>query len=140
MVRARGPGERAQMTSTGYLLSTCEGTSNRELIDDGAAWVLRGSEQEQRDRTARAKALFSLLATTSSGRAKELVKQGFSDRNGMIAYGRVRERFGKTTGVAKLTDVFQFQWTSCDSLEEKWLKWVKLMRQGSTTSLGRRRS
>ena len=47
-----------------------------------------------------------------------------------------RERFGKTAGVAKLSDVFQFQWTPCDSLEDKWLRWQKLMRQVNMTSLG----
>ena len=50
-----------------------------------------------------------MLAATTSGRGKELVKQGLSDRNGMIAFGRIRERFGKTAGVAKLSEVFQFQ-------------------------------
>ena len=64
-----------------------------------------------------------MLATTTSSRAKELLKQGLNDRNGMIVFGRVRERFGKTSGVAKPIDVFQ--WTSSDSLEDKWLKWVR---------------
>ena len=54
----------------------------------------------------------------------------------MIAFGKVRERFGKTAGVAKLTDVFQFQWTSTESLEDKWLRWQKLMRPVNMTSLG----
>ena len=54
----------------------------------------------------------------------------------MIAFGRTREGFGKTAGVAKLSDVFQFQWTSPDSLEDKWLRWQKLMRQVNMTSLG----
>ena len=98
--------------------------------------ILQGDEQERENRTAGVKALYSMLAATTSGRAQELVKQGLSDRNGMIASGRIRERFSKTAGVAKLSDVFQFQWTSPDSLEDKWLRWQKLMRQVNMTSLG----
>ena len=115
------------------LLNTC---TNRVLIEDGASWILQGDEQEQGDPTAGAKALHSMLASTSSGRAKELVKQGLSERNSMVAFGRIRERFDKTAGVAKLSDVFQFQWTSSDSLEDKWLRWQRLMRQVNVTSLG----
>ena len=85
-VTSRGQDERSQMHAMSLLLSTCEGMTNRVLIDDGAR----------------------LLAATTSGRAKELVKQGLSDRNGMIALGRIRERLGKTAGVAKISDVFQF--------------------------------
>ena len=110
--------------------------TNTVLIDDGARWILHGEEQERENRTAGVKALPSMLATTTSGRAEELVKQGLSDRNGMIASGRIRERFGKTAGVAKLSDVFQFQWASSDSLEDKWLRWLKLMRQANMTSVG----
>ena len=51
-----------------------------------ARWILQGDEQERENRTAGVKALHSMLAATTSGRAKELVKQGLSDRNG---YGRV---------------------------------------------------
>ena len=116
--------------------NTCSGMTNRVLIDDGARWILQGDEQERENRTADVKALYSMLAATTSGRAKELVKQGLSERNGMIAFGRIRERFGKTVGVAKLSDVFQFQWTSPDSLEDQWLRLRKLMRQVNMTSLG----
>ena len=118
------------------LLNTCSGMTNRVLIDDGARWILHGDEQERENRTAGVKALYSMLAATTSGLAKELVKQGLSDRNGMIAFGRIRERFGKTAGVAKPSDVFQFQWTSPDSLEDTWLNWQKLTRQVNMTSLG----
>ena len=65
------------MHAMSMLLSTCDGMSDRLLIDEGANWTLQGSEQEQRDRTAGVKALCSMLASTTSGRAKELVKQGF---------------------------------------------------------------
>ena len=56
--------------------------------------------------------------------------------NGMIAFERIRELFGRTAGVAKLSDVFQFQWTSSNSLEDESLRWLKLMRQVNMTSLG----
>ena len=108
--------------------------TNRVLIDDGARWILHGDEQDREIRTAGVKALHSMLASTTSGRAKEFVKQGLSDRNGMIAFGRIRERFGKTAGVAKLSVVCQFQWTSSDG--GKWLRWLKLLRQVNMTSLG----
>ena len=54
----------------------------------------------------------------------------------MISFGKERERCGKTAGFAKLTDVFQLQWNASDSLENKWMKWVKLMRQVGVTSSG----
>ena len=133
MVMSRGQDERSQMHAVGVLLNTCSGMTNRVLIDDGARWILQGDEQERENRTAGVKALCSMLAATTSGRAKELVKQGLSERNGTIAFGRIRERFGKTAGVAKLSNVFQFQWTSPDSLEDKWLRWQKLMRQINMT-------
>ena len=111
MVMSRGQDERSQMHAVSLLLSTCEGVPKRVLIDDGARWILQGDEQELENRTAGVKALYSVLASTTSGGAKELVKQGLSDRNGMIAFGRIRERFDKTAGLAKLSDVFQFHWT-----------------------------
>ena len=43
MVMSRGPDERTQMHPMSYLLSTCGCISNRELIDDGAACVVRGN-------------------------------------------------------------------------------------------------
>ena len=136
MVTSRGQDERSQMHAVSLSLNTCEGITNRVLIDDGAGWIQHGEEQERENWSAGVKALYSMLASTTSGRAEELVKQGLSDRDGMIAFGRIRERFGKTAGVAKLSDVFQFQWTSSDSLEDKWLRSLTLMRQVNMTPLG----
>ena len=126
--------ERSQVHAMSVLL--CSGMTNRVLIDDGERWILQGDEQESENRAAGVKALYSMLAATTSGRAKELVKQRLSERNGMIAFGRIRERFGEAAGVAKLSDVFQFQWTSPDSLDDKWLRWQRLLRQVNMTSLG----
>ena len=136
MVMSRGQDERSQMHAMSLLLNTCSGMTNRVLIDDGPRWILQGDEQERENRTAGVKALYTILAATSSGRAKEVVNQGLSERNRMIAFGRIRERFGKTAGVAKLSDVFQFKWTSPNSLKDKWLRWQRLMRQVNMTSLG----
>ena len=49
---------------------------------------------EERRGAAGVKALFSMLATTTPGRAEELVKQGLNERIAMTAFCKVRERFG----------------------------------------------
>ena len=102
IVMSRGQAERSQMHAMSLLLNTCSGMTNKVLIDDAGRWILQGDEQEHENRTSGVKALCSMLAATTSGRAKELVKQGLGERNGMIASGRIRERFGQTAGVAKL--------------------------------------
>ena len=78
MVMLRGQDERSQMHALSLLLSTCEGMTNRAVIDDGAKWTLQGSEEGHENRTAGVGALHSMLASTTSGRAKELVQQGLS--------------------------------------------------------------
>ena len=75
MVMSRGQDERSQMHAMSVLLNTCSGMTNRVLIDDGARRVLQGDEQERENRAVGVKALCSMLAATTSGRAKELVKQ-----------------------------------------------------------------
>ena len=101
-----GQDERSQMHAMSLLVNTCSGMMKRVFIVDGARWILQGDEQAREIRTAGVEVFYSMLAATTLGRAKELVKQGFSDLNGMIAFGRIRERFGKTAGVAKLSECF----------------------------------
>ena len=57
--------------------------------------------------------------TSNNARTEQLVLKLFSMLAATTPFGRIRERFGKTAGVAKLSDVFPFQWTSPDSLEDK---------------------
>ena len=57
MVMSRGQDEGSQIHAVCLLLSTCEGMTNRVLIDEGAKWMLQECAQEQRDRTAGVKAL-----------------------------------------------------------------------------------
>ena len=85
-VMSKGHDERSQVHAMSLLLNTCEGMTNRVLIDDGARWTLQGEEEERENQTAGVKALYILLASTTSGRAKELMKQGLSDRNDMITF------------------------------------------------------
>ena len=70
MVMSRGQDERSQIHAMSVLLNTCSGMTNRVLIDDGARWILQGEEQERENRTAGVKALHSMLAATTSGRAR----------------------------------------------------------------------
>ena len=49
------------MHAMSLLLSTCEGMTNRALIDDGAKWILQVDEQERENQTAGVKALHSML-------------------------------------------------------------------------------
>ena len=50
MVMSRGPDERAPMHAMSILLSTCEGMSDRVLIDAGANWILQGSGKNSETR------------------------------------------------------------------------------------------
>ena len=86
MVMSRGQDERSQMHDMSLLLKTCSGMTNRVLIDGGARWILQGDEQERENRPVGVFALLCMLAATASGHAKEFVKQGLSERNGMIAF------------------------------------------------------
>ena len=48
--------------------------SNRDLADQSWACITQGTEPQQRERAAGVKALCSMLAAMTSGRAKEIVK------------------------------------------------------------------
>ena len=71
MVMSRGQDERSQMHAVSLFVNTCEGMTNRVLIDDGARWIQRGDEEEREDRSVGVKALYSMLTSTTSGRAGE---------------------------------------------------------------------
>ena len=60
MVMSRGQDERSQMHAV-------------SLFIDDARLILQEEEQERENRTAGVKALYNMLASTTSGRAKELV-------------------------------------------------------------------
>ena len=45
MVTSRSADERVQMHAMSLLLNTCEGMTDRALIDTGGTWIQQGSEQ-----------------------------------------------------------------------------------------------
>ena len=61
-VMSRGQDERSQMHAMSLLLSTCEGMTNRALVDDGAKWILQGREEEHENRTAGVKSSLQYTA------------------------------------------------------------------------------
>ena len=99
-VMSRGADERTQMNSMAILLASCESTSNRERVDQVLAWTTQGTEQQQRERAAGVKHTSTVCWQR---RHLDVVKLGVVERNGMTAFGRIRERFGQTAGAAKLT-------------------------------------
>ena len=78
MVMSRGQDKRSQMHAMSVLLNTCSAMTNRVLIDDGARWILQGDEQE---RETEQLGQSSLQHAGGDYFAKELVKQGLSDRS-----------------------------------------------------------
>ena len=49
MVMSRGQDERSQVHAVSLLLSTCDGMTNRVLIDEGAKWILQGVRARTRE-------------------------------------------------------------------------------------------
>ena len=80
----------------------CSGMTNRVLIDDGARWTLQGGT---RDSSSWGQSSPQHAGGDYFWPCKRARETGLSERNGMIAFGRIRERFGKTAGVANLSDV-----------------------------------
>ncbi len=62
----------------------------------------------------------SILALSTEGSAKQIVKEVTVARNGVEAWVRLRERFSETTGATSYAEIFKFKWTSPRSFEDKW--------------------
>ena len=108
-VESRGADERTLMNSTAIFLATCENLTSRNLVDQGMALTTTGTEPQQRERAAGVKSLCSTLAEKTSGRAKWLTGTEWSQLEASVnALARQR--------------------TSNQNLEDKWMKWVKLVR------------
>ena len=58
------------------------------------------------------KALFLIVAANTSGVAKNIVKEEFKNRSGMVAWVRLRERFSNATGAWCDTETFKVQWSA----------------------------
>ena len=107
--------------------------TNRVLIDDGTRWTLHGDEQERENRTAGVKALCSMLAATTS----VVPCKGARETRGSVN-GTARSRLeGYASDSARLLEWRSSQTCfSSSGLEDKSLRWQKLMRQVNMTSLG----
>ena len=113
--------------------------TNRALIYDGAKWILQGDEQERENQTAGVKALYSMLASTTSGRAKELVREGLTDGNGMIAFGYATDS-ARTLVWRSSQTCFSSSGTSPDSLEDKVAEMAEADEASEHDLVGRQRS
>ena len=68
--------------------------------------------------------LYAILALNTSGRARQIVEENLG-RNGVEAWVRLRERFGKTTGATTYVEICKFNWSGSSSFEDKWRLWVE---------------
>ena len=109
-VVSRGADERTLMNSTAILLATCESLTSRNLVDQGMALTTQqGTEPQQRERADGVRSFCRTLAETTSARAKWLTGTEWSQLEAFVnALARQR--------------------TSNQNLEDKWMKWVKLVR------------
>ena len=94
---------------------------------------------KETSKKARIEQLLSKLSTACWRRLllavqKELVKQGLCERNGMIAFGRIDCWSGEALRR------FSVPVDIPDSLDDKWLRWQRLMRQINWVTMLVRRS
>ena len=82
------PDQRAQMHAMSFCSVRAEVYRIECSLTKGQTGYCRGVSKNSETGTAGVKALSSMLASTTSGRAKELVKQGLSERIGMVAFGK----------------------------------------------------
>ena len=115
----RSEHERAAATRMAELLASTEGKSFAEVEHfvptDATAF------------DAASRMLFSVLATNTSGRARDIVKDFQVDKNGVKAWVRLRDRFGKTTGATSFTQVFSYPRARDKPSEDLWREWVRLV-------------
>ena len=70
------------------------------------------------------KVLYAVLAANTAGRARMIVRED-NTKNGVWAWARLRERFGRESGATSFTEVFQYGWPSEKPFEDVWRDWVK---------------
>ena len=87
----------------------------------------QGSDAEKHKTKGVKQLLYAILALNTSGRAKQIVKETAVSRNGLEAWVRLRERFGKTTGATSYAEIFKYNWTTQRSFEDKWRDWGEKM-------------
>ena len=119
-----------ERNAASVMLDILAGTKNKTAAEVAVQIVTEAP------RTSGQKVLYAVLAANTAGRANVVVRED-ATKNGAWAWSRLRERFGRDSGVTSFTEVFQHSWPSEKPFEDVWREWVKKvlkLPQGSLSS------
>ena len=94
-------------------------------LSSTAAWTVSAETDLDATRLNGQKVLHALLAGHTAVRARMTVREGTMTNNCAWAWTRLRERFGKQSGAASCTEVFQDTWPRDTPSEDVWLEGVR---------------
>ncbi len=107
----------------------------RMTLEESKNFVFTSTEDEQKQATAANDLLFTILASKTTGRARQIVKETTTNRSGVEAWVRLRERFSETTGETSYAEIFKYKWHGGKSFEDKWRDWISKMSRPPAGSL-----
>ena len=94
-----------ERNAASVMLDILAGTKNRAAAEVAAEVVAEATKVSGQ------KVLYAVLAANTAGRARMIVRED-TTKNGVRAWARLRETFGRDSDATSFTEVFQDSWPS----------------------------